>query len=178
MTKLHLVIRYNMIICSHCNVDYNLLQEAAILEEWAFKHGELAKLLVNEEHDDQKNWEEWLKVALWCILEEPSLRPSMKKVLLMLEGTVDIPIPPSLTSLIFLVLSDPCQYFFHVDHFDLDYTRREDMRTRTRACMKNLNSGKINPAELYKKNYTNKDGVGPRKKRKKFILIPSRASMN
>ncbi|KAB1220170.1 hypothetical protein CJ030_MR3G012021 [Morella rubra] len=30
---------------------------------------------------------------------------------------------------------------------------------RTRACMKNQESGKINPAELYKKNYTNKDGV-------------------
>ncbi|KAB1227753.1 hypothetical protein CJ030_MR1G028900 [Morella rubra] len=28
---------------------------------------------------------------------------------------------------------------------------------RTRACMKNLDNGKINPAELYKKNYTNKD---------------------
>ncbi|KAB1213479.1 hypothetical protein CJ030_MR5G003451 [Morella rubra] len=30
---------------------------------------------------------------------------------------------------------------------------------RTRACMKNQESGEINPAELYKKNYTNKDGV-------------------
>ncbi|KAB1220310.1 hypothetical protein CJ030_MR3G019056 [Morella rubra] len=29
----------------------------------------------------------------------------------------------------------------------------------TRACMKNLDSDQINPAELYKKNYTNKDGV-------------------
>ncbi|KAB1211685.1 hypothetical protein CJ030_MR6G022465 [Morella rubra] len=30
---------------------------------------------------------------------------------------------------------------------------------RTRACMKNQESGNINPAELYKKNYTNKDGI-------------------
>ncbi|KAB1227161.1 hypothetical protein CJ030_MR1G027726 [Morella rubra] len=30
---------------------------------------------------------------------------------------------------------------------------------RTRACMKNQESGEINPAELYKKNYTNKDGI-------------------
>ncbi|KAB1202947.1 hypothetical protein CJ030_MR8G002058 [Morella rubra] len=29
----------------------------------------------------------------------------------------------------------------------------------TRACMKNQESSEINPAELYKKNYTNKDGV-------------------
>ncbi|KAB1200815.1 hypothetical protein CJ030_MR0G006224 [Morella rubra] len=30
---------------------------------------------------------------------------------------------------------------------------------RTRACMKNQESSNINPAELYKKNYTNKDGI-------------------
>ncbi|KAB1203352.1 hypothetical protein CJ030_MR8G016497 [Morella rubra] len=30
---------------------------------------------------------------------------------------------------------------------------------RTRACMKNQENGEINPAELYKKNYTNKDGI-------------------
>ncbi|KAK7813453.1 g-type lectin s-receptor-like serine/threonine-protein kinase lecrk3, partial [Quercus suber] len=42
--------------------------------------------------------EKMTNVALWCILDEPSLRPSMKKVLLMLEGTIDIPIPPSPTS--------------------------------------------------------------------------------
>ncbi|KAB1212949.1 hypothetical protein CJ030_MR5G001871 [Morella rubra] len=64
-----------------------------------------------------------------------------------------------------------------LDHFDLDYTRQEDKRSeqnkknrskltvgsrsfqRTRACMKNQESGEINPAELYKKNYTNKDGI-------------------
>ncbi|KAB1199738.1 hypothetical protein CJ030_MR0G014436 [Morella rubra] len=30
---------------------------------------------------------------------------------------------------------------------------------RTLACVKNQESGNINPAELYKKNYTNKDGI-------------------
>uniref|UniRef100_A0A2P2N915 Uncharacterized protein n=1 Tax=Rhizophora mucronata TaxID=61149 RepID=A0A2P2N915_RHIMU len=39
-----------------------------------------------------------VKIGIWCILNEPSLRPSMKKVLLMLEGTVDVPAPPSPTS--------------------------------------------------------------------------------
>ncbi|KAB1220930.1 hypothetical protein CJ030_MR3G025379 [Morella rubra] len=34
---------------------------------------------------------------------------------------------------------------------------------RTQACMKNQESGEINPAELYKKNYTNKDAFGPQK---------------
>ncbi|KAJ0096521.1 hypothetical protein Patl1_27266 [Pistacia atlantica] len=44
-----------------------------------------------KEEDEQvelKQLERMIKVALWCILDEPSLRPSMKKVLLMLEGTV------------------------------------------------------------------------------------------
>ncbi|KAB1206753.1 G-type lectin S-receptor-like serine/threonine-protein kinase RLK1 [Morella rubra] len=87
----------------NCPVDYNLPMEAAILEEWAyqcFERGELAKLLVNDEHVDQKELGRIVKAALWYILEEPSLRPSMKKVLLMLEGTVDIPIPPNPTSLV------------------------------------------------------------------------------
>ncbi|KAB1206755.1 G-type lectin S-receptor-like serine/threonine-protein kinase SRK [Morella rubra] len=75
--------------------------EAAILKEWAyqcFERGELAKLLVNDEHVDHKELGWIVKVALWCILEEPSLHPSMKKVLLMLEEAIDIPIPPSPTS--------------------------------------------------------------------------------
>ena len=39
-------------------------------------------------------------MALWCILDEPSLRPSMKKILLMLEGTEDISIPPGPNSVL------------------------------------------------------------------------------
>ncbi|KAB1219286.1 Metalloendoproteinase 1 [Morella rubra] len=40
---------------------------------------------------------------------------------------------------------------------------------RTQACMKNQENCKINPAELYKKNYTNKDGVWTSKEQEKFI---------
>ncbi|KAH7566015.1 hypothetical protein JRO89_XS08G0062800 [Xanthoceras sorbifolium] len=52
------------------------------------------------EEVEAKQLERIIKVALWCILDEPSLRHSMKKVLLMLEGTVDIPTPPNPTSFI------------------------------------------------------------------------------
>ncbi|KAF5480640.1 hypothetical protein F2P56_001376 [Juglans regia] len=88
------------IICCRRNADFDLPEEEALLEEWAyhcFECGELGKLL-NDEVVDKKQLERMVKVALWCILDEPSLRPSMKKVLHMLEGTVDIPIPPSPTS--------------------------------------------------------------------------------
>ena len=84
------------------SVDSNLLEEEAILEEWVyscFERGELDKL-INDEEVDKRQFERMVKVAFWCILEEPSLRPSMKKVLLMLEGTADIPIPPNPTSVI------------------------------------------------------------------------------
>jgi hypothetical protein len=88
------------IICCRKSVNQDLSEEEAILEEWVyqcFESGELGKL-VNNEVVDKKQLERMVKVGLWCILDEPSLRPSMKKVLLMLEGTVDIPTPPSPTS--------------------------------------------------------------------------------
>uniref|UniRef100_A0A7N2RCX4 Uncharacterized protein n=1 Tax=Quercus lobata TaxID=97700 RepID=A0A7N2RCX4_QUELO len=85
------------ILCRRKSVDYNLPEKEAILEEWAYHYfecGELGKL-VKEGEVDKKQLERITKVTLWCILDEPALRPSMKKVVLMLEGTVDIPNPPS-----------------------------------------------------------------------------------
>ncbi|KAL5555695.1 hypothetical protein UlMin_037931 [Ulmus minor] len=90
------------IICCQKNVIWDFPEEEAILEEWAFdcfESGEMLKLVGSEEIE-KKQLNRIVKVALWCIQDEPSLRPSMKKVLLMLEGTVDIPIPPSPNSII------------------------------------------------------------------------------
>jgi len=88
------------IICCRKSVDLNLPEEEAILEQWAsqcIEAGELGKLVNNEEVDNTQ-LERMAKLGLWCIMNEPSHRPSMKKVLLMLEGTVDIPALPSPTS--------------------------------------------------------------------------------
>ncbi|WOG82210.1 hypothetical protein DCAR_0101372 [Daucus carota subsp. sativus] len=88
------------IICCRRSVNLSLSEEEAVLEEWVyqcFEDNDLAKLIIDEE-TDRKKFERMVRVGLWCILDEPSLRPSMKKVLLMLEGTVDIPAPPSLSS--------------------------------------------------------------------------------
>uniref|UniRef100_A0A5B7BWV4 non-specific serine/threonine protein kinase n=1 Tax=Davidia involucrata TaxID=16924 RepID=A0A5B7BWV4_DAVIN len=88
------------IICCRRSVEWSLPEDEAVLEQWVdycFQARELGKLVGGEEVDKRK-LERMVKVGLWCILDEPSLRPSMKKVLLMLEGTVDIPVPPSLTS--------------------------------------------------------------------------------
>ncbi|XP_031107144.1 G-type lectin S-receptor-like serine/threonine-protein kinase LECRK3 [Ipomoea triloba] len=82
------------------SVDWSLSEDEAVLEEWVyscFDAGEVSKV-VGEEEVEKKQVERLVKIAIWCTQEEPSLRPSMKKVLLMLEGTVDIPVPPSPTS--------------------------------------------------------------------------------
>ncbi|XP_022751998.1 G-type lectin S-receptor-like serine/threonine-protein kinase LECRK4 [Durio zibethinus] len=89
------------IICCRRSVNWNLPEEEAVLEEWVyhcFQAGELRKLVGDDEEVDEKQLERMVRVGLWCILDEPTLRPSMKKVLLMLEGTVEIPVPPSPTS--------------------------------------------------------------------------------
>ncbi|KAK2988282.1 hypothetical protein RJ640_016862 [Escallonia rubra] len=88
------------IICRRRTVDWSLPEDEAILEEWVYQCYENRQLskLVGDEQVDKRKLDRMVKVALWCIQDEPSLRPSMKKVLLMLEGTVDIPVPPSPTS--------------------------------------------------------------------------------
>ena len=54
---------------------------------------ELDKLVVGEEVD-KKTLENMVKVGLWCIQDDPTLRPSMKSVVLMLEGITEISVPP------------------------------------------------------------------------------------
>ncbi|KAM7523555.1 hypothetical protein LguiA_013457 [Lonicera macranthoides] len=74
------------IICRRRGVDMNLNEEESILEEWVyqcFEDGELSNLVGDEVVDKQK-LDRMVKVGLWCIHDEPSIRPSMKKVLLML----------------------------------------------------------------------------------------------
>ncbi|XP_027079507.1 G-type lectin S-receptor-like serine/threonine-protein kinase LECRK3 [Coffea arabica] len=89
------------IICYRKNADWTYSGDEAILEEWAyqcFEARELYKLVGDQEVLEVRELERMIKIALWCIQDEPALRPSMKKVVLMLEGTVDIPVPPSPTS--------------------------------------------------------------------------------
>ncbi|KAF7129618.1 hypothetical protein RHSIM_Rhsim10G0139800 [Rhododendron simsii] len=89
------------IICGRKCLDWSRSEEEAILEDWVYdcyEAGDLGKLVGVEEEVDMRKLERMVKVGLWCMQDEPSLRPSMKKVLLMIEGTVDIPTPPSPTS--------------------------------------------------------------------------------
>ena len=43
---------------------------------------------------DYKRFERMALVGVWCTCSNPTLRPSMKKVVQMLEGTVEVDVPP------------------------------------------------------------------------------------
>ncbi|XVF69713.1 hypothetical protein PTKIN_Ptkin11bG0104300 [Pterospermum kingtungense] len=86
--------------CCRRSVDVeNSVEERAILTDWAYDcycEGRLDALV---EHDtdalnDRGRVERFVQVAIWCIQEDPSLRPTMRTVTQMLEGVVEVPIPP------------------------------------------------------------------------------------
>ncbi|XP_028203000.1 G-type lectin S-receptor-like serine/threonine-protein kinase LECRK3 isoform X3 [Glycine soja] len=89
------------IICCRKNVEKELVnEEKGILTDWAYDCYKTRRLEILLENDDEaindiKSFEKLVMIAIWCIQEHPSLRPTMKKVLLMLEGNVEVLTPPS-----------------------------------------------------------------------------------
>ncbi|CAI8595492.1 unnamed protein product [Vicia faba] len=89
------------IICCRKNVeDDTVSEEKRILIDWAYdcyKTGKIDVLLENEHGtvNDMSIFEKFIMISIWCTQEDPSLRPPMKKVLLMLEGIVEVEIPPN-----------------------------------------------------------------------------------
>ncbi|XP_030470580.2 G-type lectin S-receptor-like serine/threonine-protein kinase LECRK1 [Syzygium oleosum] len=85
-------------VCCRSNmvVDVSTADEV-LLSTWVHKcyvARELKKLIMDDEQVDMKSLEKMVKVGLLCIQDDPSLRPSIKDAILMLEGTKDIPDPP------------------------------------------------------------------------------------
>ena len=85
------------IVCCRRNIELDVSnEEEVILSTWIYKcfvAWELHKILRGEEAD-KTMVENMVKVALWCIQDEPVLRPTMKSVVLMLEGITEVSIPP------------------------------------------------------------------------------------
>uniref|UniRef100_A0A2N9HJA1 Receptor-like serine/threonine-protein kinase n=1 Tax=Fagus sylvatica TaxID=28930 RepID=A0A2N9HJA1_FAGSY len=86
------------IICCKSSVAFAMGEEEALID-WAYecyKDKKLEKLIENDEEarNDMKRLERLVIVAIWCIQEDPSLRPSMKKVTQMLEGVIEVSVPP------------------------------------------------------------------------------------
>ncbi|CAJ2662602.1 unnamed protein product [Trifolium pratense] len=86
------------IIGGRNNYDTNESSEKRYFPSYAFKMMEEGKMrdildpeLQIDEHDDRAQCA--IRVALWCIKEDMSMRPSMTKVVQMLEGRCAVPIP-------------------------------------------------------------------------------------
>jgi len=87
------------IICCRRSVDTEVGEERAILTDWAYdcyQEGMMHALVESDEEalNDMKKLERFVMVAIWCIQEDPNLRPTMKMVMLMLEGIIQVPVPP------------------------------------------------------------------------------------
>ncbi|KAJ6379871.1 hypothetical protein OIU76_016516 [Salix suchowensis] len=77
-------------------------EEDLVLSDWVISCMAAGKLETVVGHDpevlsDFERFERMALVGLWCIHPDAMFRPSMKKVTQMLEGTLEIGIPPSLS---------------------------------------------------------------------------------
>ncbi|XP_022148732.1 LOW QUALITY PROTEIN: G-type lectin S-receptor-like serine/threonine-protein kinase LECRK3 [Momordica charantia] len=85
-----------------CRRSFEMKAENAdemVLADWAydcFRKRRVKMLVENDEEakEDMKRVEKFVMIAIWCIQEKPLLRPSMKKVIQMLEGAVEVSTPP------------------------------------------------------------------------------------
>ncbi|KAM3755128.1 hypothetical protein ACB098_02G016800 [Castanea mollissima] len=92
------------IICGRRHIELSRVEEESekddlILSNWVLSCVISGKLEMVVGHDpevlsDFKRFERMALVGLWCIHLDPILRPSMKKVTQMLEGTMEVGIPP------------------------------------------------------------------------------------
>ena len=86
-------------ICCRKSVDMESVGEEAILTDWAYDcytEGALDALVEYdvEALNDREKLERFVMVAIWCIQEDVSLRPTMRRVTQMLEGVVEVLVPP------------------------------------------------------------------------------------
>ncbi|XP_010909410.1 G-type lectin S-receptor-like serine/threonine-protein kinase LECRK2 [Elaeis guineensis] len=83
------------IVCCRKNMELEAEVDAIVLLDWVsqcFASGELEKLISDEV--DMTELDRLVKVGLWCTQSEPALRPAMKNVVMMLEGNIEVSLPP------------------------------------------------------------------------------------
>uniref|UniRef100_A0A0D9W2M0 non-specific serine/threonine protein kinase n=1 Tax=Leersia perrieri TaxID=77586 RepID=A0A0D9W2M0_9ORYZ len=81
-------------------------EEQSILTYWAndcYRCGRVDLLIDGDDEANlkMKKVERFVAVALWCLQEDPTMRPSMLKVTQMLDGAIAIPTPPDSSSVIY-----------------------------------------------------------------------------
>ncbi|KAK9941304.1 hypothetical protein M0R45_017913 [Rubus argutus] len=90
------VVLLEIICCRRCVDLENNCDERVILTVWVcdcYREGVLNAVVdyEGEALNDRSKLERLVMVALWCIQEDPSLRPTMTKVVQMVEGVVHVP---------------------------------------------------------------------------------------
>ncbi|KAF2290594.1 hypothetical protein GH714_014591 [Hevea brasiliensis] len=85
------------IIC--CRKNVSKLEHEEILTDWVydcFVEGRIDDVVEfdKEAEADKDRVSRWVSIAIWCIQEDPLKRPSIKMALQMLEGSVEVPLPP------------------------------------------------------------------------------------
>ncbi|KAK2984184.1 hypothetical protein RJ640_002914 [Escallonia rubra] len=93
------VLLLEITCCRRCVGDLEMAEEKAILTDWVwdcFREGRIDALVENDEQalNDWEKFKRFVVVGIWCVQEDPSLRPAMKKIIQMLEGVVEVAVPP------------------------------------------------------------------------------------
>ncbi|XP_039163039.1 G-type lectin S-receptor-like serine/threonine-protein kinase RLK1 [Eucalyptus grandis] len=94
------VLLLEIICCRSClGGEMGGERERELLTDWAYDYfmdGKLDALVEGdiEALSEKEKLKNLAMVAFWCIQEDPSLRPTMKKVTQMLDGAVEVPVPP------------------------------------------------------------------------------------
>ncbi|GLJ16749.1 hypothetical protein SUGI_0288230 [Cryptomeria japonica] len=86
------------IICCRKTLDLDAQDNEMVLSDWAYdclKRGRLRKLVMEQlSKEELSELERMVLVGLWCSQQDPCFRPSTKAVVQMLEGTIEIAVPP------------------------------------------------------------------------------------
>ncbi|CAA2993332.1 G-type lectin S-receptor-like serine threonine-kinase RLK1 [Olea europaea subsp. europaea] len=94
------ILLLEIITCRRSVVDLEFGEgENPILADWVwdcFQEGRLDNLVVDDTEalNDKKRLERFVMVGIWCIQEDSSLRPTMRKACQMLEGILEVKFPP------------------------------------------------------------------------------------
>lgn len=93
------VMLLELICCRRNLEDIEIGGENPILVDWVwdcFQEGRLDSLVEGDLQalDDRITLQRFVMVGIWCIQEDASLRPSMRKASQMLEGVVEVGVPP------------------------------------------------------------------------------------
>ncbi|GLU10417.1 hypothetical protein SLE2022_272250 [Rubroshorea leprosula] len=88
------------IIGSRSNLDINFPESKKWFSRWIWEkiengYAKEVMIVCRIEEKDREVAERMVRAALWCVQDKPESRPLMSYVVKMLEGAVEVPMPPN-----------------------------------------------------------------------------------